>query len=273
MTSNLPKALMGLYNMSKFQALYRGLTSSRPKERFETILEPMQALTRIACVSSCPVGAKVTIQNNLLYIQYPTWSQGILRSYNQDNKDDLFFLFNVINRFVSFYKPQGDNLSTIGAKLYELVRCMAIDGLDKLIQTYNDSDKHSLLHTLHMYKSMLAAASVSVGEGDWGIGPRVDLGDLMGGSHRTSRSNSLDGEAEGGSAAGSIDGEARRDLDQIFVKIVSTYSESELHILYHTLLCLQRNPADYVAYIEGLEKMMEPTNRKIRKWITDNLVF
>ena len=278
MASNLPKALVGLYHMSKLHGLYRGLLSSRPKERFETILEPMQAMARIACLSVCPTGTKVTIQNNLLYVQHPTWAQGILRAYNNDNKDDLFFLFNVITRFISFYKPAGLGKDLIGARLYELVRTMAMDGIDRLAQTYNTSDKHSLLHTLHMYKSMLAGASTAVGDPDWGIAPRIDLGDLMSGSRKSSRSNSLDDvdSAETSSVASGGGVGAREeggDLNTIFVKIVRVYGESEMQIMYHTLLCMQRDQGEHESYIEGLEKIMEPTNRQIRKWITDNIVF
>lgn len=264
--------------MSKFQSLYRGLLSSRPKERFETILEPMQAMARIACLSVCPTGTKVTIQNNLLYVQHPGWTQGIFRAYNNDNKDDLFFLFNVITRFISFYRPASIDASSIRGRLYELVRTMAMDGIDRLVQTYNTSDKHSLLHTLHMYKSMLASASTVVGDQDWGIAPRVDLSDLVGGSRRTSRSNSLDdvdsaetsSVASGGGSAARDDG---GDLNTIFVKIVKVYGESEMQIMYHTLLCMHRDQGEHESYIEGLEKIMEPTNRQIRKWITDNIVF
>ena len=40
----------------------------------------------------CPKGSKLYITNNILFIQTPNWSQGILRSYNQDQRDDLFFI-------------------------------------------------------------------------------------------------------------------------------------------------------------------------------------
>ena len=38
----------------------------KKKERFETILEPLQALVQIAFLSYYPIGSKLTIKNNIL---------------------------------------------------------------------------------------------------------------------------------------------------------------------------------------------------------------
>ena len=79
-------AIVGLYGMIIKD-------KGKSKERFDIILEPMQAMSQIALISFCPKGSKLSISNNLLFIQTPTWIQGLTRSYNNDRRDDLFFLF------------------------------------------------------------------------------------------------------------------------------------------------------------------------------------
>ena len=74
------------------------------KERFEIILEPLQAILQLALLSFNPIDSKLTINNNILYIQNPAWSQGVVRSYYHDSKNDLFYLFNVFIRFNKFYQ-------------------------------------------------------------------------------------------------------------------------------------------------------------------------
>ena len=79
--------------MDKYLNLYHLMKRDKKKERFDIILEPLQAITQLALLSVSPKGSKLTISNNLLAIQQPGWFQGLLRSYNQDMKEDLFFLF------------------------------------------------------------------------------------------------------------------------------------------------------------------------------------
>ena len=83
--------------------IYNTIMGGR-KERFEIILEPLQAMLQLALLSFTPIESKLTINNNILYIQAPTWKQGVIRSYYHDSKNDLFYLFNVFIRFNKFYQ-------------------------------------------------------------------------------------------------------------------------------------------------------------------------
>ena len=121
---------------------------TQQKEKVDMILEPLQVMIQLAVISHCPVGTKVSINDNLLVIQQPTWSQGILRWYKNDNKDDLYYLFHAIRRFYIWYK-KTDN------KIYNYILEKAIGGLNKLIETYKKSDRQSILHTLNLYKNVL----------------------------------------------------------------------------------------------------------------------
>lgn len=121
---------------------------TQQKEKVDMILEPLQVMIQLAVISHCPVGTKVSINDNLLVIQQPTWSQGILRWYKNDNKDDLYYLFHAIRRYYIWYKKK-DN------KIYNYILEKAIGGLNKLIETYKKSDRQSILHTLNLYKNVL----------------------------------------------------------------------------------------------------------------------
>ena len=146
--------------MEALKSLYH-LFYAEKKERVEMVLEPLQAMTQLAIMTFCPVGSKLSISNNLLCIQIPSWSQSVTRSYNHDKKDDLFFLFSVINRFNSFYlflrNKQGKT-----SELFDILVEMSKSGLDKIIQTYSrgGGDYTHLLQTLKMYRKMLERPDV-----------------------------------------------------------------------------------------------------------------
>lgn len=133
------------------QLLYKTVSGNKKKERFETILEPLQALIQIALLSYFPIGSKLTIQNNILHIQAPSYTQSVTRWYNNDTQEDLFYLFNIFCRFKKFYM----DAKVEHAKLFELLILQAKNGINNLIRTYNQTDKTHVLHTLQMYKNML----------------------------------------------------------------------------------------------------------------------
>lgn len=70
-----------------------------------------------------------------------------------------------------------------------------------------------------------------------------------------------------------IDSLVDTNVDLIFVKITDLYSQEDYTIIYHTLLKIQGDPQYYMNYIEGLNKILEPVNIRIKKWIDDNIVF
>jgi len=150
------EALINLYSL--FKKDYR-------KERFDIILEPLQAMTQLAFLAFYPIGSKLSINNNLIFIQSSSWAQGVLRTYNHDKRDDVFFLFNAIMRFNRFYvylREENDDLRN----LFELLITLGKLGIDKLLQTYANVDQASLLHTLQMYRTMLDKPDVFCGDTD-----------------------------------------------------------------------------------------------------------
>jgi len=228
--------------MDKYLHLYNFIKGERKKERFDIILEPLQAVTQLALISFCPKGSKLTISNNLLSIQEPTWFQGLLRSYNHDGKEDLFFLFNAIIRFNKFYifmKRESDEF----CDLFDLLIQLSKRGIDKLLQTYSTTEQPALLHTLQLYRVLLDKPNLLTDHEETEINRRHGL---------NTTSNSM---------------------DDIFINICKIYSSHEYIILYQSLILLEKNTEHYDIYLQGINTMLSPSYNKIQKWISDNIVF
>ena len=220
--------------MDKLLSIYHVFKKDYKKERFDIILEPLQAMTQLAFLAFYPKGSKLSINNNLIFIQTITWTQGLLRTYNHDKRDDVFFLFNAIMRFHRFYaylREENDDFRS----LYDLLINLSKLGIDNLLQTYSNAEQPALLHTLQMYRSMLEKPDVFCDNTD------TDT--------------------------------AKKNIDEVFIQIRDVYSQHELNILYHTLLLVDKHPENYETYIAGLNAIMEPKYNAIKKWINDNIVF
>jgi len=216
--------------------LYNLFKKDKKKERFDIILEPLQAITQLALLSFCPKGSKITIANNLLSIQQPHWSQGIWRSYNQDGKEDLFFLFNAIVRFNRFYSYIQEESSEF-CELFALLVKLSKGGIDKLLQTYANADQPALLHTLQLYRNLLDKPGIFMDEKD-------DIPD-----------------------------DKINNIDDVFISIRKLYISHEYILIYQTLRLLDKYPEKYDTYIQGLNMLLSPVYEKIQKWIVDNIVY
>tara|TARA_B000000557_G_scaffold255217_1_gene246142 strand:- start:2479 stop:3102 length:624 start_codon:yes stop_codon:yes gene_type:complete len=199
------------------------------KERSDMILEPLQVMIQLALVSKCPIGTKVSVYENILHIQEPYLTQGIVRWWNKDNKDDLYYLFHAIRRYYKWYKVK-DN------KIFASILDMAIEGINKLIETYDKcDDKQSIVHTLSLYKNVL----------------KLDTPDLF----KDSSNNEV------------------INIDNVFKNITNLYDKKLLRIVANTLALydIDENNINRKCYLDGLNKILTPLNNKIKKWIHENL--
>ncbi len=101
---------------------------SSQREKMDMILEPMQVMIQLALLKNAPIGSKISVSNNILNIQKPTYAQGLVRWWNGDNKDDLYYLFHAIRRYYKWYKNE-DN------KIYNYILDLAKTGIKNLIKT------------------------------------------------------------------------------------------------------------------------------------------
>lgn len=222
--------------MESIKALYQVMRNDRRKERYEMILEPFQALVQLSLLSFCPVGSRLAISNNLLSIQTPSFTTSITRSYYQDCRDDLVYLFSVITRFHKFYNYMVEEEGEY-ARLYTLLVDLGKEGLEKIVQTYTNSGHGSLIQQLKMYKAML------------------DHPD----SH-TERSECTDITP-------------RDDIDGIFIQIRELYDPQHVSIVLSVLELMQATPSDYATYMEAINAAMQPSCVRIQKWIHQNIIL
>ena len=55
-----------------------GLGGSQ-REKMDMVLEPMQVMIQLALLSYSPIGSKISVSNNILTIQKPSYVQGVTR--------------------------------------------------------------------------------------------------------------------------------------------------------------------------------------------------
>ena len=218
------------------------------KERSDMILEPLQVMTQLAILSYSPIGTKVSVSDNILQLHKPHLFQGVYRWYNSDGKDDLYYLFHAIRRYYKWYKKElvsddddednsdfeqeaDDENNKIMIFNY-ILKC-GISGLDKLIQTYSATEQTTITHTLQLYKNILSMETPDV--------------------FKNASEDSV-------------------NIDTVFQNIKSVYSDNMLELLYNGLVILDKCDEIYKPYyIDGLLKIVTPTNDQIRKWIREKL--
>jgi hypothetical protein len=222
---------------TQIKTLYNSLFYKSSKDKTDMVLEPFQAIVQLAILSLCPIGTKLTIQENILYLQLPNVIQPISRWYNADKKDDLLFLFQVIRRFIKWYNPRNNTSSPISIELYRLIVGMAVQGLDKLIKTYNSVDCNTITQVVNMYKNLLQTHD------------NQDIDKLF-------SDNGL-------------------NMDEVFQRIISLYNEMTINIINNFLLLISNETDDtcLLDFIEGFNLIIKKTNTMIKNWIKENLIF
>lgn len=256
-------------------------SASYKKERLTTILEPLQAMVQLALLSFAPIGSKVSIYENLLSIQLSTWSQAILRNYYNDKKDDLYYLFSVINRFNKFYvnKQAGDTQKN----LFALLNDMAYIGIHNLVQTY--SANINITNTLNMYKSMIKNPSLCEAyekekHDMLGLNPPDNSNSNERPSNSRKDKKRTSGEDSSVSEDSNIDTtittrtrttSSTNQIDDLFINIKSLYKDYHYEILYNFLLMVKNDELQYQSYIDGINMVFNPLNAEIKSWINNNL--
>lgn len=220
----------------QIKSIYNTLSLHKSKDKLDMVLEPFQSMVQLALLSVSPIGTKLAIQENILYLQTPGFIQPISRWYHSDKKDDLYFLFQVIKRFIKWYNPETSEKSPINKNLYDLIVKMGIKGLDNLIKTYNNSDNNNIIQVIYMYKSLLEVND----KADQFKSPEDKVG-----------------------------------IDAVFENIIEVYDNNLISLIHNLLLIIstEDNQIHVNNYIQGLNLIMNKNNNGIKNWIKVNLVF
>ena len=206
----------------------------RSRDKIDTLLEPLQAMIQLALLSVSPLGTKLQIDENILFLQRPTLLQPLTRWYHADKKDDLYFLYMVIKRFTKWYGPSNPK-TPLSENLYTLLRKMASTGLEQLFKTYRSADAQTVIHVIQMYKNMLDTSH-----------DRVQLEEFL------------------------VDVDRKINIDEVFERITALYDENLLHTVYYALCLIQKQPTD--AHVEGLTRLLGTVQETIQEWIRAHLI-
>ena len=221
--------------------MYTAFVYNKQKDKIDMILEPLQSMIQLALLSICPVGTKLRIKENILYLHTPNITQPFIRWYNADKKDDLYFLYAVIKRFIKWYNPALNNKSIMSEELYQLIITMSIEGLGNLFKTYTSSDSNTVIHVIQMYKNLLEYNN-----------DKIMIEDYI------------------------VDGEKNKiNIDEVFEKIIVIYEKNIMQVIYFTLLqAKEETEYNYKTnLIDGLNLILNKYNTIIKEWIQLNLIL
>ena len=221
--------------------MYTAFVYNKQKDKIDMILEPLQSMIQLALLSICPVGTKLRIKENILYLHTPNITQPFIRWYNADKKDDLYFLYAVIKRFIKWYNPALNNKSIMSEELYHLIITMSIEGLGNLFKTYTSSDSNTVIHVIQMYKNLLEYNN-----------DKIMIEDYI------------------------VDGEKNKiNIDEVFEKIIVIYERNIMQVIYYTLLqAKEETEYNYKTnIIDGLNLILNKYNTIIKEWIQLNLIL
>lgn len=98
------------------------------------ILDPLSVIIKLAILSNKPIGTKLRINNNIIYLQEPGPFQSICRYVFKSNKTDIQYLYNPIELACESYLDKK-TVTQQNPKIKDLFKC-AQNGIIKLIETY-----------------------------------------------------------------------------------------------------------------------------------------
>jgi hypothetical protein len=230
---------------TQLKNIYNNFIQSKIKGKQNIILEPLQVMVQLALLSFCPIGTKITINNNILSLQTPTITQPINRWFNYDKKDDIYHLFQVIKRFIKWYNngPNANN-GIINNIFYSILVEQSKKGLDNLIKTYQNCEMLTIIPVLNMYKELLNTCDIN----------KV---------HLEEKAETIELS------------EINKNIDQIFFNISTIYTKEIIDVIFYILQLLKTETNIHIInnYIDGLNIILENINYKITLWINDNLII
>ena len=124
--------------------MYKYIEDSFACKSLDTqILEPICVVFRLALLQYTEKGTKLSIHNNSIAYQVPSYNQGLLRSFAHDSREDLHNLYHPILKAIDWY-PYIE---------YKEFYDECVKGLVHLNNTYDD--KSMIRQTLSHYISVI----------------------------------------------------------------------------------------------------------------------
>lgn len=130
------------------KSVYEGLNIYRknfPGEQRQ-ILDPLTTMIKLAILGYKPQGTKLAIDNNKIYFQEPSFTQGLLRWAYGNKRYELHHLLNPIVKAVKRCDLTNPSIRSIFT--------LAINGLERLKSSYNNSSS-VVIHSLDLYTNII----------------------------------------------------------------------------------------------------------------------
>jgi hypothetical protein len=130
------------------KSVYEGLNIYRknfPGEQRQ-ILDPLTTMIKLAILGYKPQGTKLAIDNNKIYFQEPSFTQGLLRWAYGNKRYELHHLLNPIVKAVKRCDLTNPSIRSIFN--------LAINGLERLKSSYNNSSS-VVIHSLDLYTNII----------------------------------------------------------------------------------------------------------------------
>ena len=99
------------------------------------ILDPISVIIKLAILSNKPIGTKLLIQNNVIYLQEPGIFQSVCRVFFNSNKTDLQYMYNPIQIACQYFLKK--EFTQKYPRIKDLFICSQ-NGIKKLIETYKN---------------------------------------------------------------------------------------------------------------------------------------
>jgi hypothetical protein len=136
------------------KSVYEGLNIYRknfPGEQ-KQILDPLTTMIKLAILGYKPQGTKLAIDNNKIYFQEPSFTQGLLRWAYGNKRYELHHLLNPIVKAVKRCDLTNPSIRSIFT--------LAINGLERLKSSYNNNSS-VVIHSLDLYTNIINNALVN----------------------------------------------------------------------------------------------------------------
>lgn len=196
------------------------------------VLEPFTCIIRLGMLAFKPIGTKICITENSIYLQEPGLLQGTFRWMSGDNRNDLHFLKEPITKAIGEYDLKNNSSIHYIFKL-------AVRGLRRLKLSYNSDTNSSLTsHSIDYYIKTLEDALES---------SNLPLDSIQASSSHQNHANSLDTKC--------IKSTEHADSAALQRSFRQLWEPEQINIIHSLFLQAEQN-AEEKAYLEAIEQIL-----------------
>lgn len=199
----------------------------------QQILEPLTTIIILATIAFKPVGTKIAVSSNSIYVQPPNAIQGPMRWTYGNNREEIHFLLKPIIRAIVIYTPK-ENLEI--QRIFQY----AVKGLNILKNSYHNFSS-TLCHAIELYINLIHYSFTNTNLQE----KYNDIEHLTGTNLNLSQNTKI-------------------NINKLFVGV---WSEDEIKLISNMLALADTDPK----YIEPIETIIKTKKQHIQSVILDAL--